>query len=123
MKRPVLGIFPFIIALILCFAASPAPQAAATGGYDVMSAEPAMHAGMHVIFERTAAGASTGGKWHVTVQSVSYPKWVEISWVWPRSDGTLPAATIRRINGLERGRTFGPVFGMRDAIDTDSTAP
>ena len=31
-----------------------------------------MHGGMHIIFERTAAGASTGSKWHVTVQSVSY---------------------------------------------------
>ena len=124
MRRPTLCVVPFAIALLLCFVASPAPQiAAAADGYDVVSAEPVMHAGMHVVFDRTAAGASTGGKWHVTVQSASYPKWVEISWVWPRSDGTLPTATIRRINGLERGRTFGPVFGVRDPIDTDNTAP
>ena len=124
MRRPVFWVLSFTIALILCFAAPPAPQvAAATGGYDVINAEPVIHGGMHVIFERTAAGASTGNKWQVTVQSVSYPKWVEISWVWPRSDGTLPAATIRRITGLDRGRTFGPVFGLRDPVDTDSTAP
>ena len=124
MKRPVLTVFLFIIVFIVCIAVPPAPQAdAATGGYEVISVEPMMHGGMHIIFERTAAGASTGSKWHVTVQSVNYPKWVEISWVWPRSDSTLPAATIRRINGLERGRTFGPVFGVRDPVDTDSTAP
>jgi len=124
LRRPILCVVLFATALLLCFVASPAPQtAAAADGYDVVSAEPVMHAGMHVVFDRTAAGASTGGKWHVTVQSASYPKWVEISWVWPRSDGTLPTATIRRINGLERGRTFGPVFGVRDPIDTDNTAP
>jgi len=124
LRRSILRVVPFAIVLLLCFVASPAPQAAAaSSGYDVVSAEPVMHAGMHLIFDRTAAGASTGSKWHVTVQSASYPKWAEISWVWPRSDGTLPAATIRRINGLERGRTFGPVFGVMDPIDTDNTAP
>ena len=124
MRRPIFCAVPFAVALLICFVASPAPHTvAATDGYDVVSAEPVMHAGMHLIFDRTAAGASTGSKWHVTVQSASYPKWAEISWVWPRSDGTLPAATIRRINGLERGRTFGPVFGVMDPIDTDNTAP
>ncbi len=124
MRRPVLWALSFTIALILCFAASPAPQvAAATGGYDVINAEPIIHGGMHMVFERTAAGASTGSKWHVTVQSVSYPKWVEISWVRPKSDGTLPAPTARRITGLDRGRTFGPVFGLNDPVETDSTAP
>jgi len=124
LRRPIFCAVPFAVALLICFVASPAPHTvAATDGYDVVSAEPVMHAGMHLIFDRTAAGASTGSKWHVTVQSASYPKWAEISWVWPRSDGTLPAATIRRINGLERGRTFGPVFGVMDPIDTDNTAP
>ncbi len=124
MRRPIFCAVPFAVALLICFVASPAPHTvAATDGYDVVSAEPVMHAGMHLIFDRTAAGASTGSKWHVTVQSASYPKWAEISWVWPRSDDTLPAATIRRINGLERGRTFGPVFGVMDPIDTDNTAP
>ena len=124
MRRPIFCAVPFAVALLICFVASPAPHTvAATDGYDVVSAEPVMHAGMHLIFDRTAAGASTGSKWHVTVQSASYPKWAEISWVWPRSDGTLPAATIRRINGLEGGRTFGPVFGVMDPIDTDNTAP
>ncbi len=126
MRKSVLWAFAFSLAaaLIVCLAVPSGPHVAvASDGYDVITAEPAMHVGMHVVFERTLARASTGNKWHITVQSVNYPKWVEISWVWPKSDGTLPAPTTRRINGLERGRTFGPIFGLNDPPETDSTAP
>ena len=124
MRRPILRVLSLAAMFILCLAALAAPVVAvATGEYEVIDAEPVIHGGMHVTFGRTAAGASTGGKWQVTVQSTDYPKWVEISWVWPRSDGTLPASTVRRITGLDRGRTFGPVFGVNDPIDTDNTAP
>ncbi|HAI86247.1 MAG TPA: hypothetical protein DCL63_04575 [Firmicutes bacterium] len=126
MKKPVLWALAFslAIALVVCLVTPLGSHIAiASDGYDVITAEPALHVGMHVVFERTLARASMGNKWHVTVQSVSYPKWVEISWVWSRSDGSLPASTIRRITGLDRGRTFGPVFGLNDPPETDSTAP
>ncbi len=93
------------------------------GDYDVVRTEYRIHAGMHVSFRRFIGKASTSSKWQVTVQSAQYPKEIEISWVWPRSDGTTPVPTLRKLTGLERGRTFGPLYGGNDPEQTDWTAP
>jgi len=93
------------------------------GDYDVVRTEYRIRAGMHVSFRRFIGKASTSSKWQVTVQSAQYPKEIEISWVWPRSDGTTPVPTLRKLTGLERGRTFGPLYGGNDPEQTDWTAP
>lgn len=93
------------------------------GDYEVVKTEYRIHAGMHVSFQRLIGKATTSSKWQVTVQSAQYPKQVEISWVWPRADETTPTPTARRLTGLERGRTFGPLYGGNDPEETDWTAP
>lgn len=93
------------------------------GDYEVVRTEYRIHAGMHVSFQRLIGKAATSSKWQVTVQSAQYPKQVEISWVWPRADETVPTPTVRRLTGLERGRTFGPLYGGSDPEETDWTAP
>lgn len=100
-----------------------ATAAAAAQDYDVFRAEPKISAGMHVVFSRIVARSVTEYEWRVTVQKSDYPGAVEIAWVRPRSDGSLPNATLRVLTGLDKGRTFGPVFGIGDPDETEWTAP
>jgi|GEM_PF-513337 hypothetical protein len=131
-KRVLLALICLTSVCVLCVGPSeaqtvrpmePIPVSLAPGEYEVVKTEYRIHAGMYVSFRRVIGKAVTDSKWQVTVQSSEYPKWVEIGWVWPRSDGTAPTPTVRKLTGLERGRTFGPLYGGNDPEETDWTAP
>ena len=108
--------------LLIAVAAGTGPSfnAAAQAEYEILRAEPAMRH-MHVVFEDRPDRHEL--EWRVTVLSADYPRTVRISWVRPRTDGSLPASTVRLLTGLEKSRTFGPVFGLGDPDETDWTAP
>ena len=110
--------------LLIAVAAGTGPSfnAAAQAEYEILRAEPAISAGMHVVFKRIVARTVTELEWRVTVLSADYPRTVRISWVRPRTDGSLPASTVRLLTGSKEP-TFGPVFGLGDPDETDWTAP
>ncbi|NLM63953.1 MAG: hypothetical protein GX183_01655 [Firmicutes bacterium] len=129
MKRATLAqairVMSLLAILLIAVAAGTGPSfnAAAQAEYEILRAEPAISAGMHVVFKRIVARTVTELEWRVTVLSADYPRTVRISWVRPRTDGSLPASTVRLLTGLEKSRTFGPVFGLGDPDETDWTAP
>ncbi|MCR4426357.1 MAG: hypothetical protein NUW23_09245 [Firmicutes bacterium] len=122
MRRRFLVILSLLALTIAVVLGNPV-RAGAKEGYEVITSEPAIHAGMFVTFKRIVAHTLTDYEWEVTVQNSRYPDWVEISWVWPRSDGTRPPAKTRSLTSMARGRTFGPIFTQGDRYETDATAP
>ncbi|OPZ65654.1 MAG: hypothetical protein BWY85_00433 [Firmicutes bacterium ADurb.Bin506] len=120
--------FAMLLVIVVAAAMLLTPEPAAAGSavvqdYEVFKPEPPISAGMHVVFRRIVARSVTELEWRVTVQKSSYPGPVEIAWVRPRSDGSVPNATLRVLTGLDKGRTFGPVFGIGDPDETEWTAP
>lgn len=120
MKRVHILMIGLMLAAVFTLGIGPGAMAA---DYEVYKFEPRIYPGMHVTFRRIVSQVVTELEWKVTVQAADFPKSVDIAWVRPKSDGSIGRPVERRTTGLDRGRTFGPIFGINDPETTEWTAP